>query len=78
MKKNLSINDELRAIQSGELTCTPDHLAACVSYCHRRLDTLQRSLESRSIPESYQKQAQANIKKFSDFIRWADECSENT
>ena len=29
-----------------------------------------------TLPESYQEQAQVNIKKFSGFIRWVDECSE--
>ena len=31
-----------------------------------------------TLPESYQEQAQVYIKKFSGFIRWVDECSENT
>lgn len=31
-----------------------------------------------TLSEFYQEQAQVNIKKFSGFIRWVDECSENT
>ena len=37
MKRELSIKDELRAIQSGELTCSPEKLAACAAYCRKRL-----------------------------------------
>lgn len=43
MKRELSIKDELRAIQSGELTCSPEKLAACAAYCRKRLDMLRRS-----------------------------------
>ena len=50
MKRELSIKDELRAIQSGELTCSPEKLAACAAYCRKRLDMLRRSLESQSVP----------------------------
>ena len=45
-KKNLSINDQLQAMQSGELVCSPEKLSACIAYCQRRLDMLHRSLES--------------------------------
>ena len=31
-----------------------------------------------TLSEFYQEQAQVNIKKYSGFIRWVDECSENT
>lgn len=47
MKRELSIKDELRAIQSGELTCSPEKLAACAAYCRKRLDMLRSALESR-------------------------------
>lgn len=53
MKRELSIKDELRAIQSGELTCSPEKLAACAAYCRKRLDMLRRSLESQSVPAAY-------------------------
>lgn len=72
MKKAMSINDELRAIQSGELVYSPEKLAACIVYCQRRLDMLRRSLESQTIPSSYMEQAQANIQKFSSFLAWAE------
>lgn len=32
-KKNLSINDQLQAMQSGELVCSPEKLSACIAYC---------------------------------------------
>ena len=51
-KKNLSINDQLQAMQSGELVCSPEKLSACIAYCQRRLDMLQRSLESLTIPRT--------------------------
>ena len=54
MKRELSIKDELRAIQSGELTCSPEKLAACAAYCRKRLDMLRRSLESQSVPAVFQ------------------------
>ena len=53
MKRELSIKDELRAIQSGELTCSPEKLAACAAYRRKRLDMLRRSLESQSVPAAY-------------------------
>ena len=63
-KKNLSINDQLQAMQSGELVCSPEKLSACIAYCQRRLDMLHRSLEGPTIPTYYLEQAQANIAKF--------------
>ena len=72
MKRELSIKDELRAIQSGELTCSPEKLAACAAYCRKRLDMLRRSLESQSVPAAYIEQVQANIHSFSDFLGWAE------
>lgn len=72
MKRELSIKDELRAIQSGELTCSPEKLAACAAYCRKRLDMLRRSLESQSVPAAYSEQVQANIHSFSDFLGWAE------
>ena len=49
MKRELSIKDELRAIQSGELTCSPEKLAACAAYCRKRLDMLRRSVGSSGL-----------------------------
>ena len=70
-KRNLSINDELQAMQSGELVCSPEKLSACIAYCHR-------SLESPTIPPYYLEQVQASITKFTSFIAWAEKQSENT
>lgn len=77
-KKNLSINDQLQAMQSGELVCSPEKLSACIAYCQRRLDMLHRSLEGPTIPTYYLEQAQANIAKFTSFLTWAEKQSENT
>lgn len=71
MKKTLSIRDELRAIQSGELACSPEKLAACTAYCRKRLDILRRSLESQAVPASYVEQTHIDIQRFSDFLNWA-------
>ena len=68
-KKNLSINDQLQAMQSGELVCSPEKLSACIAY---------RSLEGPTIPTYYLEQAQANIAKFTSFLTWAEKQSENT
>lgn len=77
-KRNLSINDELQAMQSGELVCSPEKLSACIAYCQRRLEMLHRSLESPTIPPYYLEQVQASITKFTSFLAWAEKQSENT
>ena len=48
-KKNLSINDQLQAMQSGELVCSPEKLSACIAYCQRRLDMLHRSPDNSNV-----------------------------
>ena len=72
MKKAMSINDELIALQAGALTYSPEKLAACTAYCQRRLGSLTKSLESGTVPKSYMEQAQASVRKFSDFLVWAE------
>lgn len=76
-KKMMSINDELKAIQSGEIKCSPERLATCVTYCRRRLDTIQRALDSQATPPEYRRQAEASANKFAGFIRWAEESQKD-
>ena len=71
MEKKMSISDELQAIQSGEINCSPERLAICVTYCRKRLEAIRTALDSHSTPSEYRKQAEANAKKLSQFIRWA-------
>ena len=58
MKRELSIKDELRAIQSGELTCSPEKLAASAGnglICcagHWKVSRFQRLTLSRCKPIS--------------------------
>lgn len=77
-KKNLSINDQLQAMQSGELVCSPEKLSACIAYCRGGWTCSNRSLESPTIPTYYLEQAQANIAKFTSFLTWTEKQSDNT
>lgn len=72
MKKDISINDELKAIQSGEMPCTPEKLAICTAYCKRRLEMLRKSMKDQTVPAAYKEQSQASIQKFADFLTWAE------
>ena len=72
MKKDVSINDELKAIQSGEMPCTPEKLAICTAYCKRRLEMFRKSMESQTVPAAYKEQSQTSIQKFTDFLTWAE------
>lgn len=72
MNKTMSINDELIALQAGDLNYSPEKLAVCTAYCQRRLMSLTKSLESGTVPKPYMEQAKASIRKFSDFLVWAE------
>jgi len=77
MEKKMSISDELQAIQSGEIKCSPERLATCVTYCRRRLDVIRKSFDSQATPPEFRKQAEASAKIFSEFIRWAEESQKD-
>lgn len=75
MKKNLSISDELKAIQAGELSCSAQKRAACVVYCKRRIKTMEALLNSdgpKTAIADYLSGIQEKIILFSKFIAWAE------
>ena len=73
MKKAMSIHDEMKALQSGELEYSPERLTVCAAYCRHRLLSLSKSLESRAVPDAYREQAKASAQSFSEFLCWVEE-----
>lgn len=72
--KNMSIIDELKAIQSGKLPCSNDRLAICVTYCERRIKVMQDIMASAGPNDAirpYLPGMQEKIDLFSGFISWA-------
>lgn len=75
MRKEMSIIDELKAIQAGELQCSAQKRAACVVYCKRRIKAMEALLNSdgpKSAIADYLGGMQEKIVLFSKFIAWAE------
>lgn len=72
----MSIIDELKAMKAGKLPCSDQKRAACVTYCKRRIEAMQRLLDSDSAGqaiEEYEAGMREKIALFREFIAWAEQ-----
>ncbi len=71
----MSIIDEIKAMKDGKLLCSDQKRAACVTYCKRRIATMQDLLNSGSTSRAvkeHEPRMREKIKLFSEFITWAE------
>lgn len=75
MEKHMTITEELKAIQAGELPCSDNKRAACVAYCWRRIKMMENLMNSdgpKTAIAQHMTGMQEKIDLYSSFIDWAE------
>lgn len=73
--QNMTITEELKAIQAGTLPCSEHKLAVCVAYCERRLKAMRELMDADSPKQAIAAHligAQSKIDFYAGFIAWAE------
>lgn len=75
MEKSMTITEEIKAIQAGELPCSAHKRAICVTYCKRRIKAMQELMNSEGPKATIAERLtgmQEKIDLYSGFIAWAE------
>lgn len=75
MENNMSITDEIKAIQAGKLPCSDKKRAICVTYCKRRIKAMQDLMNSdrpKAAIAEHLTGMQEKIDLYTKFIAWTE------
>ena len=75
MKSNMTLTEEIQAIQGGRLPCSDRKLAVCVTYCERRIKAMTDLMNSEGSKAAIAERLtgmQEKIDLYSKFIAWAE------
>lgn len=75
MRSNMTLTEEIQAIQGGSLPCSDHKLAVCVTYCKRRTKAMTDLMNSEGSKAAIAERLtgmQEKIDLYSKFIAWAE------